>query len=53
MIEPNEKSTREAVRPGTAPPADECRLDALIALITPENIPDPVDWGAPVGKEVW
>jgi hypothetical protein len=28
-------------------------LDELIRRITPENIHDAVDWGAPLGKEVW
>ncbi|MNR67767.1 hypothetical protein D3C85_1919390 [compost metagenome] len=28
-------------------------LDALIAAITPQNRHAPVDWGPPVGKEVW
>jgi len=28
-------------------------LDELVAAITPENRHDEVDWGKPVGKEVW
>jgi antitoxin MazE len=28
-------------------------LDDLIARITPENRHDLVEWGPPVGKEVW
>ena len=28
-------------------------LDELIARITPENRHDIVDWGPPVGKEIW
>lgn len=31
----------------------EYKLEDLLALITPENIHDEVDWGAPVGQEVW
>lgn len=28
-------------------------LDELVAAITPENRHEEVDWGEPVGKEVW
>lgn len=28
-------------------------LDELVAAITPENRHEEVDWGKPVGKEVW
>ncbi|HUD07438.1 MAG TPA: AbrB/MazE/SpoVT family DNA-binding domain-containing protein [Candidatus Saccharimonadales bacterium] len=28
-------------------------LDELVAAITPDNIHKEVDWGRPVGKEVW
>lgn len=28
-------------------------LDELVAAITPDNIHKEVDWGKPVGKEVW
>ena len=28
-------------------------LKALLSKITPENLPNVEDWGAPVGKEVW
>lgn len=28
-------------------------LEEMLARITPENLHDEVDWGAPVGKEVW
>lgn len=28
-------------------------LDELVAAITPDNIHEEVDWGKPVGKEVW
>jgi antitoxin MazE len=28
-------------------------LDELVKDITPENIHDHVDWGDPVGKEIW
>jgi antitoxin MazE len=29
------------------------RLDDLLDRITPENRPEVVDWGPPVGKEIW
>ena len=32
------------------PPID---LDAMLATITPENSHELIDWGPPVGKEVW
>ena len=28
-------------------------LEQLLAQITPENVHDEVDWGAPVGQEAW
>ncbi|MGK3141104.1 type II toxin-antitoxin system antitoxin MazE [Pantoea sp. C2G6] len=28
-------------------------LEALLEGVTPENLHDPVDWGEPVGKEIW
>ncbi len=28
-------------------------LDDLIDRITPDNLHDPVEWGSPVGKEIW
>ena len=28
-------------------------LDALIDRITPENRHETIDWGPPVGKEIW
>ena len=30
-----------------------CRLDELVAQITDDNMHDLVDWGPPVGGEVW
>ncbi|MNP79585.1 Antitoxin MazE [compost metagenome] len=32
------------------PPID---LDAMLTAITPENSHELIDWGPPVGKEVW
>ena len=34
-----------------APPAYE--LDALLDRMTPETFPEDVDFGAPVGREIW
>lgn len=28
-------------------------LDELVAAITPDNIHKEVDWGGPIGKEIW
>jgi antitoxin MazE len=28
-------------------------LNDLLEQITPENVHEPVDWGEPVGKELW
>jgi antitoxin component of MazEF toxin-antitoxin module len=33
--------------------AQQKRLDDLIERITPENISEWIDWGPPVGREVW
>lgn len=33
------------------PPAYQ--LQELLDAITPENVHEPVEWGAPVGREVW
>ena len=33
--------------------AVEPTLEELIAGITPENLHEPIDWGPPVGKEIW
>ena len=31
----------------------EYYLDELVAKITPENRHEAIDWGGPVGKEIW
>mgnify|MGYP000986604184 FL=1 len=28
-------------------------LEELVGRITPDNLHDEIDWGAPVGKETW
>lgn len=35
------------------PLAEEPGLDELLERITPENRHDEIDWGMPLGKEVW
>ena len=32
---------------------EEETLDDLIDRIDPDNLHDPIDWGPPVGKEIW
>jgi len=36
-----------------AAPKTRKSLKELIAMIRPENIHDEIDWGKPVGKEIW
>jgi antitoxin MazE len=33
--------------------AREQRLDEIVKRITPDNLPERIDWGPPVGREVW
>jgi antitoxin MazE len=35
------------------PGAPRHTIEELVAQITPENRHDEIDWGPPVGKEVW
>ena len=49
-VEMREEEGRIVIEPAHAETYD---LDELVAGITPENLPDPVDWGKPVGKEIW
>jgi len=43
----------EAGRITLEPLNSELTLDSLVAQITPENQHHELDWGKPVGKEVW
>jgi antitoxin component of MazEF toxin-antitoxin module len=43
MESSDEKSLKES----------EQSLDELLAQIMPENLHGEIDWGAPVGEEVW
>lgn len=36
-----------------AAPKTRKSLKELIAMIRPENIHEEIDWGKPVGKEIW
>lgn len=36
-----------------AVPKTHKSLKELIAMIRPENIHEQIDWGKPVGKEIW
>lgn len=49
-IDIREENGRIVIEPIKKPKYD---LDEMIAQITPENVHDPVDWGPPVGKEIW
>jgi antitoxin MazE len=35
------------------PTVQECRLEDLLAGVTPENCHPETDWGPPVGREIW
>ena len=49
-VDVREDKGRVVIEPVQRPKYD---LDELLAQITPENLPDPIDWGPPVGREVW
>lgn len=41
------------VRPEPALPSRRPTLTELLANMTAENLPDEVEWGPPVGREIW
>jgi antitoxin MazE len=43
----------EAGRITLEPLSSELTLESLVAQITPENQHHELDWGKPVGREVW
>ena len=43
----------ESTRVLTVPDAKRYNLEEMLATITPENLHGEIDWGPPVGKEVW
>lgn len=49
-VEVREEDGRIVIEPLIAPSYD---LNSLLDRMTPDNIPDDVDFGAPVGKEIW
>ena len=49
-IDVREEDGRLIISKRTRPKVD---LDALIDRITPENRHEAIDWGVPVGKEIW
>ena len=49
-VDVREDNGKVVIEPVRAPAYD---LDALLAQVTPENLHDPVDWGAAVGREAW
>ena len=49
-VDLREEDGRIIIEPVMAPAYD---LDALLAAMTPDTFPDDMDFGAPLGKEVW
>jgi antitoxin MazE len=50
-VEVREEAGRVVIE--KARPAAELTLEELLAGITPDNLHEEIDWGAPVGKEFW
>jgi antitoxin MazE len=50
LVDIREDKGRIVIEPVSTPVYD---LDALLAQITPDNFPDDMDFGAPVGSEIW
>ena len=49
-VDVREEDGRIVIEPIIEPTYD---LSKLLASMTPETFPDDVDFGAPVGKEIW
>ncbi|MCO5792352.1 MAG: AbrB/MazE/SpoVT family DNA-binding domain-containing protein [Blastomonas fulva] len=49
-VEMREEGGRIIIEPVTVPTYD---LDDLLAAMTPETFPDDIDFGLPVGEEIW
>ena len=49
-VDIREEGGRVVIEPIATPVYD---LDELLAQMTPDNLHEEVDWGPPVGKEVW
>lgn len=50
LVDVREEQGRIVIDPVLAPAYD---LDALLAQMTPDTFPEEVDFGSPVGNEVW
>jgi antitoxin MazE len=50
LVDVREEQGRIVIDPVLAPTYD---LDALLAQMTPDTFPEDVDFGEPVGNEVW
>ena len=50
LVDVREEAGRIVIEPVLAPVYD---LDALLDQMTPGTFPDEVDFGPPVGKEIW
>jgi antitoxin MazE len=49
-VEVREDAGRIVIEPVMAPSYE---LDALLAGMTPDTFPEEIDFGPPVGKEIW
>ncbi|WP_439491321.1 AbrB/MazE/SpoVT family DNA-binding domain-containing protein [Blastomonas fulva] len=49
-VEMREEGGRIIIEPVTVPTYD---LDDLLAAMAPETFPDDIDFGSPVGEEIW
>jgi len=49
-VEMREEGGRIIIEPVTVPTYD---LDELLAAMAPETFPDDIDFGSPVGEEIW
>ena len=50
-VEVREEDGRVVIEKARAP--QEPTLEELLEGITPDNLHEEIDWGAPVGKEFW
>ena len=49
-VEMREEDGRIIIEPVAVPSYD---LEALLVAMTPDTFPDDIDFGAPVGEEIW
>jgi antitoxin MazE len=50
LVDIREDNGRIVIEPVLAP---TCDLDAMLDAMTPESFPEDMDFGAPLGNEVW